>query len=162
MSSSYKLKIILILLFLLLPLLCTAQEVKVVSITDGDTVKVLTADRQQIKVRLAEIDTPERKQPYGKKAKQVLSDLVFGKVVDLRPVTVDRYGRTVAHLFIGSLNVNKEMVRTGHAWVYRRYMKDKSLIDDEQYARSHKLGLWSLPADQRVEPWKWRKSKKRK
>ncbi|RLA19575.1 MAG: nuclease [Gammaproteobacteria bacterium] len=124
---------------LLFPLLAVAQEVKVISITDGDTVKVLTQDKQQIKVRLAEIDTPERMQPYGKKAKQALSSMVFGKTVDLHTVTIDRYGRTVGHLFVGSLNVNKEMVRTGNAWVYRRYMKDKSLLADEDYARANKL-----------------------
>ena len=117
---------------IIVPLLSAAQEVKVIAITDGDTVKVLTHDKKQIKVRLAEIDTPERKQSYGKKAKQALSGMVFAKMVDLRPVTIDRYGRTVGHLFIGSLNVNKEMVRTGNAWVYRRYMKDKSLLTDEK------------------------------
>lgn len=77
------------------PTFVFGEEVKVVAITH---------DEQQIKVRLAEIDTPERKQPYGKKAKQALSKLVFGKRVDLRPVTTDRYGRTVGHLFIGLLN----------------------------------------------------------
>ena len=152
---------LLVLIFLAVPLLAIGQEVKVISITDGDTVKVLTHDKQQIKVRLAEIDTPERKQPYGKKAKEALSNMVFGKVVDLRPVTIDRYGRTIGHLFINSLNVNKEMVRTGHAWVYRRYMTDKSLIVHEEYARSKGIGLWALPAGQRIEPWKWRRSKKK-
>ena len=97
---------------LLFPLLAVAQEVKVISITDGDTVKVLTQDKQQIKVRLAEIDTPERMQPYGKKAKQALSSMVFGKTVDLHTVTIDRYGRTVGHLFVGSLNVK----RNGQNW----------------------------------------------
>jgi micrococcal nuclease len=138
-------------------LLSFGQEVRVVSVTDGDTVKVLTLDNQIIKVRLAEIDTPERKQPYGKEAKKALSALVFGKKVDLRPVTIDRYGRTVGHLFVGSLNVNKQMVRKGHAWVYKRYMKDKTLITDEDYAKSKKVGLWALPEHQRVAPWIWRK-----
>lgn len=120
-------KSLLAFVFFVVPLLASGQEVRVVAVTDGDTVKVLTHDKKQIKVRLAEIDTPERKQPHGKKAKQALSSMVFGKTVDLRPVTIDRYGRTVGHLFIGSMNVNKEMVRMGNAWVYRRYMKDKSL-----------------------------------
>lgn len=69
-------------MFFVVPLLAIGQEVKVVAVTDGDTVKVLTHNKKQIKVRLAEIDTPERKQPYGKKAKQALSNMVFGKVVD--------------------------------------------------------------------------------
>ncbi len=148
---------LLISILLFIPLLSFGQEVKVVSVTDGDTVKVLTLDNQIIKVRLAEIDTPERKQPYGKEAKKALSALVFGKTVDLRPVTIDRYGRTVGHLFVGSLNVNKQMVRTGHAWVYKRYMKDKTLITDEDYAKSQKVGIWALPEHLRVAPWIWRK-----
>lgn len=148
------------LILLFVPLLSLGLEVKVVSITDGDTVKVLTQQNKIIKVRLAEIDTPERKQPYGKKAKQALSSLVFGKIVDLRPVTIDRYGRTVGHLFINSTNVNKEMIRTGYAWVYRKYMKDESLIADEEHAQSKGLGLWGLPEHQRIEPWEWRRGKR--
>jgi endonuclease YncB( thermonuclease family) len=148
---------LLISILLFIPLLSFGQEVKVVSVTDGDTVKVLTLDNQIIKVRLAEIDTPERKQHYGKEAKMALSALVFGKTVDLRPVTIDRYGRTVGHLFVGSLNVNKQMVRTGHAWVYKRYMKDKTLITDEDYGKFQKVGIWPLPEHLRIAPWVWRK-----
>lgn len=143
---------------LLLPLSALAFQAKVVGVTDGDTVKVLTSDRKQLKVRLAEIDTPERKQPWGTRAKQALSDLVFGKYVDVRPVTVDRYGRTVAHLYLGSLNVNKEMVRTGNAWAYRKYIADRTLLDIEAAAKSQKKGLWGLPEAQQVPPWDWRRN----
>jgi len=55
------------------------------------------------------------------------------------------------------LNVNKQMVRTGHAWVYKRYMKDKTLITDEDYAKSKKIGIWALAEHLRVAPWIWRK-----
>ena len=76
----------------------------------------------------------------------------------MKVVTVDRYGRTVGHIWLGSRDINREIVREGHAWVYRRYMKDKSLLDDENHARQGKLGLWSLP--DAVQPWEWRRKKK--
>lgn len=133
---------------------------KVIGISDGDTVKVLTGNKRIIKIRLAEIDTPEKKQPWGKNAKKALSKLIFQKNVTVKPVTKDRYGRTVAHIFYGQKNINKEMVRTGHAWVYRKYMKDESLLEDENIARQNKLGLWGLPESQRLPPWQWRKSDK--
>ena len=130
---------------------------RVVSITDGDTLKILTGT-QQVKIRLAEIDTPEREQPWGTRAKQALSDKVFGKDVRVKVVDTDRHGRTVGKIWLDSRDINREMVREGHAWVYRKCMKDKSLLDDEDHARKEKLGLWSLPDP--VPPWKWRKAKK--
>src|SRR4030095_11470964 len=71
---------------------------KVVGITDGDTLTVLV-DRDPIKVRLAEIDTPERGQPWANRAKQALSAKVLGQVVQLQVVDTDRDGRTVAKVF---------------------------------------------------------------
>lgn len=128
---------------------------RVVSITDGDTLKILTGT-QQVKIRLAEIDTPEREQPWGTRAKQALSDKVFGKDVRVKVVDTDRHGRTVGKIWLDSRDINREMVREGHAWVYRKCMKDKSLLDDEDHARKEKLGLWSLPDV--VPPWEWRRT----
>lgn len=90
--------------------------------------KLLAADKQQIKIRLSDIDTPEEKQPYGTRAKQALSDLVFREQATAQVVTVDRYGRAVARLYFGNLDVNREMVQLGAAWAYRKYSKDKSLL----------------------------------
>jgi endonuclease YncB( thermonuclease family) len=130
---------------------------EIVGITDGDTVKLLTADKQQIKIRLSDIDTPEKKQPYGSRAKQALSDLVFREQVTAKVVTVDRYGRKVARLYVGDLDVNQEMVRLGAAWVYRKYSKDQSLLDVEAEAKAAKRGLWALPEAEQVPPWEWRR-----
>ncbi len=127
----------------------------VVGITDGDTLKLLTADKKTIKIRLAEIDTPERQQPYGKRAKQELSDLAFQKQVAVKVVTIDRYGRTVGRIYIGDLDISAEMVRVGTAWVYRKYAKDQNLYRLEEEARSEKRGLWGLSESQRVPPWDW-------
>jgi endonuclease YncB( thermonuclease family) len=87
--------LVVLLVVLLLPLQVLAQQVqgRVIGISDGDTFKLLAAGNQQIKVRLAEIDTPESKQPYGNKAKQELSSLIFGKTVTVTIVDTDRYGR---------------------------------------------------------------------
>lgn len=152
---------ILSLLLLLLPLSAEAETLvgKVVGVTDGDTITLLVEERP-VKVRLAEIDTPERKQPWGTRAKQALSNKVFGKNVEVRVVTTDRYGRTVGHVFIGDRDINREMIREGHAWVYRRYLDDKTLLDDETHAQKNELGLWGLPEAERVPPWEWRQGKR--
>jgi endonuclease YncB( thermonuclease family) len=129
---------------------------KVVAIADGDTVTVLM-NNAQYKLRLAEIDTPERAQPYGSKAKEVLSGLVFGKTVVAKVQDIDRYGRYVARIYVGDVDVSREMVRQGAAWVYRQYSKDKSLLVVEAEAKAASRGLWALPEAQNIPPWEWRK-----
>ena len=118
---------------------------KIVAIADGDTLTILTPDKQQVKVRLAEIDTPARGQPYANKAKQALAEIVFGKTVAVLPLDTDRYGRTVGRVYIDGLDVNEEMVRRGHAWVYREYVRDQSLFTLEDQAREARVGIWALP-----------------
>jgi endonuclease YncB( thermonuclease family) len=147
---------------LLLPLCASAAPIscKVVGVHDGDTLTCLTAQNKQIKVRLAEIDTPETAQPYGNKAKAALSSLVFGKQVSLDTQATDRYGRTVAKVSADGQAVNREMVRLGAAWVYRQYSKDQTLLLIEADAKSARRGLWSMPLADIVPPWEWRKAGK--
>jgi micrococcal nuclease len=130
---------------------------KVITITDGDTIKILTSDKQQIKVRLANIDTPEKRQPYGKKAKQILSDKIYGKQVKVEKVTTDRYKRMIGKVYLGDRYINAEMVADGYAWVYRKYNKDPHMLELERQAQEKGKGLWALQEDQRVAPWEWRK-----
>ncbi|MBS3962912.1 MAG: thermonuclease family protein [Methylomonas sp.] len=132
---------------------------KVVKIADGDTLTMLVAGNRQIKIRLAEIDTPESHQPYGQKAKQALAGLVFSRTITADVQTTDRYGRSVARVYAGTLDVNAELVRSGSAWVYRKYAKDRSLYELEAQAREDKKGLWALPESERTPPWEWRKRK---
>ena len=106
--------------------------------------------------RLAEIDTPERRQPYGTRSRQALSDLVFGKAVRVTVQDTDRYGRTVGRVYTGPVDVNAEMVRKGAAWVYRQYSRDVGLLRLEAEARTARRGLWALPEAQRTPPWEWR------
>ena len=120
-------------------------ECKVVGVADGDTFTCLASGNKQIKVRLNQIDAPEKKQDFGNAAKQALSAYVFGKLVQLHTSGQDKYGRTIAEVFVGSENVNKKMVSNGHAWAYREYMKDPEYAVLENHARSRSLGLWSQP-----------------
>ena len=84
-----------------------------------------------IKARLVEVDTPERGQPWAGRAKQALSDKVFHKQVEVRVIDIDRYGRTVGHVWIGDRHINRELARERHAWAYRKYLEDNSVLDDE-------------------------------
>ena len=126
-----------LLLILFIPCVAFAQTYhgKVVAIADGDTLTILV-DQEQIKIRLSEIDAPEKGQPFGTQAKQALSALVFSKFVDVDVITNDRYGRSVGRVYVNDLNVNAELVRQGHAWVYRKYAKDQLLYGLEGTARS--------------------------
>ena len=131
---------------------------KVVAIADGDTFTLLTAEKQQVKIRLAEIDAPESGQPYGNKSKQTLSGLIFGKDVRVVVQTTDRYGRTVGRPYVGDLDICAEMVRTGAAWAYREYLRDNGLLTLESEAQAYKRGLWGLSEAQNVPPWEWRRA----
>jgi endonuclease YncB( thermonuclease family) len=93
-------------------------EGRVVSVVDGDTIEVLVG-REQRRVRLSGIDTPERGQPWARKARQALARRVFGEQVRVNDVGTDRYGRTVGEVYADNARVGCELVREGHAWVYR-------------------------------------------
>ncbi|MCB1734029.1 MAG: thermonuclease family protein [Gammaproteobacteria bacterium] len=135
-----------------------SYEATVIGITDGDTVHVLRNSHTEVKIRLSEIDAPEKAQPWGRQSKQALSDLVYRQIVKVDVVTTDRYGRTVAKLIRDDgLDANAEMVRSGNAWVYRKYMLDHGLLDLETSARNAHRGLWSLPEEQIMSPWEWRR-----
>ena len=134
----------------------------VVSIADGDTVTLKVNDTTH-KIRLAEIDTPERDQPYGLAATSALTDLLLGHQVRVKVVKEsDRYGRVIGRIFIEQKDVSAHMVEQGHAMVYQRYLTDESLLALEANAKYKKLGLWGLPEEDRVEPWLWRQQQREK
>jgi len=132
----------------------------VIAIADGDTLTLLTADKERVKVRLAEIDTPEKKQPYGQRAKQELAELAFNQTAQISVLDTDRYGRVVGRVRVNDLDVNAELVRRGAAWVYRDYLKRTDLLPLEAEARKLRKGLWALPAPERMPPWQWRKEQR--
>ena len=126
---------------------------RVVSVADGDTITVLVG-REQVKVRLIEIDAPERAQAFGNRAKQALAAMVFGKDVEVEERGKDRYKRTLGRVVVNGLDANAEMVRQGYAWVYRKYSKNPGLLRLETEAREAKRGLW-MDAEP-MPPWEWR------
>lgn len=149
---------IILLLLICLPGLAAADSFgcRVVTISEGDTFTCLTTENKRLRVRLAEIDAPERKQPYGTEAKQALIELVLEKHVVLQVHEVDRYGRTLARAYVGGLDVNYTLVEQGAAWAYTKQLTDHRLKDAETLARKMGKGLWRLPAESIVAPWEWR------
>jgi endonuclease YncB( thermonuclease family) len=98
---------------------------KVVAVGDGDTITVLDESKIQHKIRLAGIDAPERKQPFGQRSKALLSDLVFGKTVQIEIDKTDRFGRQVGKVLIAGRDANLAIVAVGLAWHYRKYQKEQ-------------------------------------
>ena len=133
-------------------------EWKVVSVHDGDTLTAVDASNTQHKVRLAGIDAPETKQPFGTKARERLAELTLRKVVRVNVHSHDQYGRLVADIEAAGQGVNKRMVADGMAWHYARYSKDAGLAGAERQARAAHRGLWADKAP--VAPWEWRASEK--
>jgi micrococcal nuclease len=134
---------------------------KVVAVKDGDTLEVMM-EGIAIRVRLYGIDCPEKGQAFGQRAKQAASDLAFGKTVEVRDKGRDRYGRTVGEVILqDGRSLNRELVRAGLAWWYRRYAKkDAELARLEKQGREAKLGLWA-DADP-IPPWNWRNERRPK
>jgi micrococcal nuclease len=128
-------------------------DAKVVGVADGDTITVLR-DRQQIRIRLDGIDCPEGGQAFGNRAKQFTSAMVFAKTVTISPRDVDRYGRTVARVYVDNRDVSLELVKAGFAWHYKKYSSDPVLAQAEIEARNAKAGLWADP--HAIAPWEFR------
>lgn len=140
---------------------------RVVGVTDGDTVTVLDASQGEHKIRVAGIDAPEKKQPFGEKAKQSLASLVYGKPIRIEWTKRDRYGRIVGNVFAcpadpcpKPVDAGLMQIRSGLAWHYKKYEKEQSQEDREAYARAEteardrRIGLWSDPDP--MPPWEWR------
>jgi endonuclease YncB( thermonuclease family) len=129
---------------------------RVVRIADGDTISILDRSRNQHRIRLYGIDTPEWDQPHGKRAKNALTRLLERKTVGVVIVNTDRLGRTVATVYLDGININATMVQQGHAWWYQKYAPHNRLLEVAQrQAREQQLGLWSKPDP--TPPWIWRR-----
>jgi len=148
---------------------------RVVSVADGDTITVLGAAQRQTKVRLSGIDAPEKKQPYGTRAKQNLAELVFGKVVYVDWEKHDRYGRIVGVVLAPeascaavdcakTVDAGLAQLSAGFAWHYKQYAKEQPRTERKRYAAAeheahlNRVGLWEDPNP--VPPWQWRLSRR--
>jgi endonuclease YncB( thermonuclease family) len=130
---------------------------KCVGVSDGDTITVMDGCCEE-KVRLHGIDAPEKKQAFGNQAKKFTSNLAFGRQVTVYPTDTDRYGRTVAWVFVGKQCINAELVKAGYAWHYKQYAPNEAkLAAYENEARKVKHGLWSDA--HAVAPWDFRRGK---
>jgi endonuclease YncB( thermonuclease family) len=132
---------------------------KVVKVADGDTLTLLTPDNRQHKIRLDQIDAPESDQPWGARSKEALIELVANKTITVTVSGKDRYGRLIGTPFLETVDICKEQIKTGNAWVYVQYAKDPQLKKIEADAKQSKVGLWALPENQRIEPWVFRRKK---
>jgi endonuclease YncB( thermonuclease family) len=123
---------------------------KVVGVHDGDTAKVLDKDKKLYNFRFNGIDAPELKQDFGKKSKQHLSDLIFGKEVTVIFDKKDKYERFVGKIMVKGIDANLEQIKAGLAWHYKKYASEQSEADRKTYsdaeiqARDAKLGFWSM------------------
>jgi len=128
---------------------------RVVEVADGDTLTVLDADKQRHEIRLADIDAPEKAQPFGTRSRQSLAELCAGKRAEVEERGLDDDGRKLGWVMCAGINANGEQVRRGMAWVYVRYAPPTSaLYTLEADARLARRGLWRHRRP--VAPWTWR------
>ena len=142
-------------------------QVKEGSIYDGDTLRVVRGS-EELKIRFCGIDAPEKKQAMGIESRDHLRSLVDisnGEIL-LIPIEQDRYGRTVAELYVKesdevAINLNVQMVRDGYAWHYERYSNNCPIRNEfvlaQELAQREDLGIWKGNPE---PPWEWRKANK--
>ncbi len=127
-------------------------------VADGDTIRVLDAQKHEFRVRLEGVDSPEKGQPFGDAARDATSRLAFGKQVRVRVSGLDDFGRTLGRVEVGGFELNRELVVQGMAWRYK-YSRDPELGAAEEKARAERRGLWRDPHP--VQPWEWRQANHR-
>ena len=127
---------------------------KVVRVIDGDTLVLLVAGNKQERIRLADIDAPERGQEFSDKSRQLLSSLAAGKTVRVEYSSRDQYGRLLGTVYVGRKNINEEMVRQGLAWEYR-FNRNKKIKDLQAEAQRKRLNIFSVPNP--INPYDYRR-----
>ena len=142
------------LFFLVNSLYCEViKDLKVKWVVDGDTVHA-TKEGKLYKIRLTEIDAPERDQPYGSESTQLLKQLLEDGYFDVDISGIDIYERHLGRLYDNGVDINREMVEQGLAWVYDKYVTDKSFYENQSSAQKNNRGLWQNPES--IAPWYWR------
>ena len=150
-------------LLLSLPLLAAVQaasaetiEGRVVAVADGDSFTLVDKDRKRHRVRLAEVDAPELKQPFGAASRKSLAEICLKKPATLAVVETDAYKRVIGKLKCADIDANVEQVRRGMAWVRAgSILPNSPLPEMEANARLRGLGLWA--GEKPEPPWEWRK-----
>lgn len=133
-------------------------EGTIVHVSDGDTVTLLLKGNKKIKIRLYGIDAPEIGQKYGEEAKVYLQKYLLNKKVSVVDCGIDKYNRVLGIIYIGSLNINEELLTDGLAWQYH-FNKDDVYKKLMQNAKKKKINIWSDP--RAIDPYHWRKKNKK-
>ena len=155
-----------ILVLLLAPSCAVPRTVegKVFRVIDGDTLTLVTPEGTKLRVRLYGIDAPEVRhekmpgQPHGEKAREALEALVLGRIVTVEVVDIDTHRRAVGIVRCSGADINRQMVQSGHAWAYRRYLSApyaSVYIEAETEARKMRAGLWKQPNPD--PPWEFKR-----
>ena len=155
--KNFSLQLLLLVAFLHLFACVQAQTIsgKVVRVIDGDTIEILSGGTRY-RIRLNGIDCPEKQQAYGNEATKFVMDLCLQKKVTAKIIGTDRYDRHLAEIILSNgHNLNRELVKYGYAWHYKRYSNDKTLDRLEKSARQQKIGLWANP--KAIPPWEFRR-----
>lgn len=127
---------------------------KVIRVLDGDTIEVLQ-EKKPIRIRLLNIDAPEKNQPFGNWSTNQLKNLIAEQPVTVTYTQEDRYGRVLGLVVTtNGTEANRYMVQSGAAWVYERYNTDSALPAMQREAQEQKRGLWA--ESNPVPPWELR------
>lgn len=127
----------------------------IIRVIDGDTFAFQTAEGSFV-IRMYGIDAPERDQTYSKESADFMKQYLNKEAI-IKASGVDKYGRTLAVLFIDGQDINLFSIKNGCAWHFKRYSSDQQYADTESYARKNKIGLWKV--DNPIPPWEWRQLK---
>ncbi|OIR02875.1 hypothetical protein GALL_150830 [mine drainage metagenome] len=132
-----------------------ADSYVVTYVYDGDTVKLRNAD-SEFKLRLTDIDAPERNQEYGLKARRALMTLCQGKhiLVTAKITGTDQYHRSLGKLQCNHIDASTYLAEHGWAWHYEQYSTNINIHNAALKARRQKLGLWASSNPE--PPWVWR------
>lgn len=130
----------------------------ITGVLDGDTLVARCPTAAALHVRLAEVDAPEKRQPYGGRSRASLRRMCLGKQALIHPTAADRYGRTVARVSCAGQDASTQQVRRGYAWAYTRYLTDPGIAESAAQARAERIGLWR--SCRPIEPQAWRRGQR--
>lgn len=153
-------KYIFLLLFISCSLFSAELKGKVIKVSDGDTIMILTEEKRPVRIRLDKIDAPEKKQAFGYQSKKYLSSLIFMKDVIVKYKKIDRYGRVLGIIYYDGQDINLLMIKNGMAHHYRYFDKTPEYMIAEKEARENRVGLWQDANP--IEPYQFRKLSKRR
>ena len=155
MSNKFLLSSIFVLCAVLSQLNSDEISGKVIKVADGDTLTILTSSKEQVKIRLASIDAPEKSQDFGSASRKSLNAMCYGTNANVIVQDTDRYGRKVGVVYCNGVEVNLEQVERGLAWVYIKYAKEQKYFEAESKAKNKRIGIWSI--NNLTPAWEFRK-----